>query len=296
MFLIIIVITIVSLRCSVFHPMKTVPAVEHQFPAEENSIMFIGHSTALIHLNGVNILTDPNFNNWVSIMHRSREAGMKIENLPPIDAILISHPHYDHLDKWTLEQLSKEIPIVISKGNGERLSELGFTNVLELNPWDSLKIKNTKIIAVPAKHSGSRNSPWGDYPKALGYIIQGEKTVYFAGDTGIFEEMKDIGNYAKIDVALLPIGAYSPRWFMKDHHMDPEDALKAMRILMAKEMIPIHWGSFRMALDGVDEPKKDLISIIGYNDMKDKVHVLNNGEKFKFMKEQKNESNQQNIR
>lgn len=284
MFLIIIIIAICSLQCSVFHRMQTVPAVEHNFPADENSITFIGHSTALINVNGTNILTDPNFNNWVSIIHRSREAGMKIENLPPIDAILISHPHYDHLDKWTLEQLSKEIPIVISKGNGERLSELGFTNVVEMNPWDSLKIKNTKIIAVPAQHSGSRNSPWADFPKALGYIVQGDKAVFFAGDTGISEEFYNIGKRYSIDVALLPIGAYSPRWFMKDHHMGPEDALEAMRMLNAKEMIPIHWGSFRMAFDGVDEPKEVLLTLINNNGMRYKVHVLNNGEKFLFHK------------
>ncbi len=186
-----------------------------------------------------------------------------------------------------MEQMSKEIPIVISKGNGERLRDLGFTNVVELNPWDILKIKGEKITAVPAQHSGSRNSPWADSPKALGYIIQSEKTIYFAGDTGMFAEMKDIGNYAKIDVALLPIGAFHPRWFMQDHHMGPEDVLPVMSMIGAKEMIPIHWGSFRMAFDGLDEPKKDLISIIHNHGMRDKVHILNNGEKFIFSKDQK---------
>ncbi len=99
MLLIIIAIAFSSLQCSILHNVQTVPAVEHKFPADKNSITFIGHSTTLIHMNGVNILTDPNFNSWSSILHRSRDAGMKIENLPPIDAILISHPHYDHLDK-----------------------------------------------------------------------------------------------------------------------------------------------------------------------------------------------------
>lgn len=265
--------------------MQTVPAVGHEFSVDENSITYIGHATTLIRLKDVNILTDPNFNDWVSIIHRLRDAGMKIENLPPIDVILISHPHYDHFDKWTLEQLSKEIPIVISKGNGERLRELGFTNVLELNPWDSLKIKDTKIIAVPAQHSGSRNSPWADSPKALGYIIQGEKTIYFAGDTGLFEEMKDIGNRAGIDVALLPIGAFRPRWFMKDHHMSPEDALEAMSMLNAKEMIPIHWGSFRMGCDGLDEPKEVLLTLAESDSLRERIHILRNGMKYYFKKE-----------
>jgi len=207
---------------------------------------------------------------------------MQIKNLPPIDAILVSHPHYDHLDKWTLEQFSKDIPIVISKGNGELLSEWGLTNIYELNPWDTLKIKGVKITAVPAQHSGSRNSPWADSPKALGYIVQGEKTIYFVGDTGLFDGFKEIGNRFQIDVALLPIGAYRPRWFMKDHHLSPNDAINAMEMLEAKNMIPIHWGSFKMAFDGVDEPKEELLKLIEKNNLNGKVHLLENGEKFSF--------------
>ncbi|MBU4353069.1 MAG: MBL fold metallo-hydrolase [Nanoarchaeota archaeon] len=275
-------ITISTFGCSVFHNIRTASAVENKFPAGENSIIFVGHSTTLIHLSDVNILTDPNFNSWSSILYRSREAGMQIKNLPPIDAILVSHPHYDHLDKWTLEQFSKDIPIVISKGNGELLSEWGLTNIYELNPWDTLKIKGVKITAVPAQHSGSRNSPWADSPKALGYIVQGEKTIYFVGDTGLFDGFKEIGNRFQIDVALLPIGAYRPRWFMKDHHLSPNDAINAMEMLEAKNMIPIHWGSFKMAFDGVDEPKEELLKLIEKNNLNGKVHLLENGEKFSF--------------
>lgn len=257
---------------------STTPA----FKEGENSIIFIGHSTALIHLNGTNILTDPNFNNWTVIVHRSREPGIQIEKLPKIGAILISHAHRDHLDRWTMEQLPKETPVLISEGNGGILRDWGFTDVREMNIWNKIAINGIKITAAPAKHSGSRNSAFADFPKALSYIIQGEKTVYFAGDTGLFDELKEIGNYSQIDVALLPIGAYRPRWFMKNHHMGPDDAIQAMAMLGAKEMIPIHWGSFRIAYDGIDEPKDVLIKLVDNGSLKERIHVLENGEKYLF--------------
>lgn len=271
-----------GMGCAFSYKTQPVPADELVFAPGEYSITFIGHATLLIHLNDVNILTDPNFNNWSTILRRSREAGMKIQNLPPIDAILISHPHYDHLDKSTLEQLPKDIPIAISKGNGKLLSAWGFKNVKELNPWDTLAIKDAAIIAVPAKHSGSRNSPWINPLKALGYIVQREKTIYFAGDTGLSEEFRKIGKSVRIDIALLPIGAYRPRWFMRNHHMGPEDALEAMTLLSTSEMIPIHWGSFRMALDGLDESKKVLLDLIRGSRFEEKIHVLENGEKYRL--------------
>ncbi len=125
------------------------------FKDNERSVTFIGHGTVLIHLNNTNILTDPNFNEWIIIFHRIREAGLKIENLPKIDAIAISHAHRDHLDKWSIEQFPKDTPVLISKGNGNILSEWGFTDVRELDVWEITDIKGIKIIAVPAKHSGA---------------------------------------------------------------------------------------------------------------------------------------------
>lgn len=284
-FLIIFILTIIIFSCC--FKLQTVPtsSSELDFEKGENSVLFIGHSTTLIHLNGVNILTDPNFNNWLTIFRRLREAGVRIENLPPIDVILISHPHRDHLDKWTIEQFPKNIPVYISKGNGKYLRKWGFTNIYEFDVWETKITKGIKITAAPAQHSGARNSPWAEFPEALGYIVQGEVTVYFAGDTGLFEGFKEIGNHSQIDMALLPIGAYSPRWFMKGHHMGPDDVVNAMAMLKAKEMIPIHWGSFKMALDGIDEPKEALLELIENSSLKEKIHILENGEKFILSKE-----------
>lgn len=252
------------------------------FQENENSIIFIGHATTLIHLNNLNILTDPNFNDWATVIPRSREAGVQIQLLPKVDVILISHAHRDHLDEWTLKQLPKNTTVLISKGNGEYLRKWGFKNVLELDIWEKTVIKGVKITAAPAKHSGARNSAFADYPRALSYVIQGEKTVYFAGDTGLFDGFKEIGNYSQIDVALLPVGAYRPRWFMESHHMSPDDAVLAMAMLGSTEMIPIHWGSFRMALDGVEEPKDVLLGQSGNSSLKERIHVLENGGKYVF--------------
>lgn len=252
------------------------------FKEGENSVVFIGHATALVHINGTNVLTDPNFNDWSTILHRSRLPGLKPEELPDLDAIVISHSHRDHMDGWTLKQLPKDIPILASKGNAEYLHELGFRDVRELETWETATIKGVRITATPAKHSGARNSAWADLPKAFGYLIEGDKTVYFAGDTGFFDGFKEIGNRSKIDLALLPIGAYRPRWVMKRHHMSPEDATSAMDLLGAKDMVPIHWGSFRMALDGVYEPKEVLMRLLGNGSLKEKVHILENGQSYTF--------------
>lgn len=252
------------------------------FNDKEDSITFIGHATTLIRISGTNLLTDPNFNDRIIVFPRSRAAGAKIADLPQIDAILISHTHRDHYDEWSLKQLPKDIPVIISKGNGKYPRELGFKDVRELDPWENTTIKGVKVTATPAKHSGNRNSPFADYPKALGFLAEGNRAVYFAGDTGFFDGFKEIGQKAKIDLALLPIGAYKPRWFMKGRHMNPEDALQATELLGAKAMIPIHWGSFRMALDGADEPRDELLKITESKNLKEKIRILENGDRYFF--------------
>lgn len=242
------------------------------------AVTFIGHATTLIQIDGTNLLTDPNLNDHVAITARRRAASVTAKDLPRLDAVLISHAHRDHLDEWTLRQLPRNVPIFISRGNGARLREWGFTDVREMDVWDACTVGTVRIIATPAKHSGARNSPFADTPKALGFLVRGHRTIYFAGDTGLFDGFNEIGRRADIDLALLPIGGYRPRWFMKSHHMSPADALRAMTMLRAREMVPIHWGSFRMASEGVDEPKQVLLRLIAGGDIEARVHVLENGE------------------
>ncbi len=259
-----------------------VPHAAPVFEEGEHAVIFIGHATTLIHLNGVTILTDPNLNDHVTLLPRSRAAGLGLDALPPLDAVVISHAHRDHLDLWTLRRLPKDLVIVIAKGNGRYLRDLGFTRVHEVDAGQATQIRGVDIIAVPAAHSGARNSPSATWPKALSYVVRGEKTVYFAGDTGLSPAFSEIGRTYPIDVALLPIGAYRPRWYMKNHHLSPTDALEAFRMLRANHMIPIHWGSFRMALDTVDEPAEALLRSLEGESCKNRVHLLANGERFRF--------------
>lgn len=261
---------------------ETIPMTPHSFPAKEHSITYIGHATTLIHLDSVNVLTDPNFNTWCAITRRSRKAGMRLKDLPRIDLVLISHAHRDHLDEWTLEQLPKDVPVLISTGNGHYLREWGFGGVREVAVWDTLRIAGIGITATPAQHSGARNSPTADFPAALGYVLQADKTVYFAGDTALFSGFGEIGDRFQIDVALLPIGAYRPQWFMKRHHMGPQDVFGALEMLGAQEMIPIHWGSFRLAWDGIDEPKEVLLRLMESSCMEKRIRILENGQTHRF--------------
>lgn len=259
-----------------------VPRAAPTFERGENAVVFVGHATTLIHLDGATILTDPNFNDRVMFLRRSRAPGLGIDALPPLDAVLISHAHRDHLDFRTLERLPREVVILIAKGNGHYLRERGFTRVHEVEAGRLTRIGRIDVIAVPVAHSGARNSASATWPRAFSYIVRGEKSVYFAGDTGPSPAFSEIGRAYRIDVALLPIGAYRPRWFMKDHHLSPADALHAFAMLRARHLIPIHWGSFRMAFDAVDEPREVLQNLLEHDPVRERVHVLPNGGRYRF--------------
>ena len=248
-----------------------------------NSATYIGHTTILIKLDGINFLTDPVLTNRINfgLNKRKYPLGFTFDKLPLIDFILISHEHSDHLDKPTLKNFNKNIPVIISSGLGDRVKNLGFTDVRELSWWDSTVIKNLKITAVPSKHIFSKSS---------GYIIAGSKTIYFAGDTGLFEEMEKIGERFNIFLALLPIGDYYPRlWFIpgfikmtRERHMAPDDVPEAIKKLKCDIVIPIHWGAFKISGTSLEEPPEKMKSIIKNYNLKEKVFLLKHGTTFNF--------------
>ncbi len=251
----------------------------HFLPGE-NSVTFVGHATALIHLVDKNILTDPNFSNWIWIVKRHVAAGFRQKDLPPLTAILISHAHYDHFDESTLNKLDPKIPIIVPPGVDKYAKEVGFEKITVLSPWQSLEVDGFKITAVPAKHFHGRNPYTDNTTDFQGYIIQGGgKTVYFAGDTGMFPDFKEIGRRFSIDVALLPISAYNPPAFRRNH-LSPEDAIEAFEMLGAKIMIPIHWGSFTLSREPFEEPPVRLKAEAERKNLTDKVIFLKNGEKW----------------
>lgn len=243
-----------------------------------NRIVYIGHATVLIQLDNLNIITDPMFSEHIGYFARRYvESGIKFENLPPIDAILISHEHPDHLDKPSLKRFPKETVVIVSKGLGERIRKMGFKDVREMSWWQITKIKEVTITATPAKHIFSKSSS---------YVIEGSRNIFFIGDTGLFDGFKEVGKRFKIDMALLPIGDYHPRlWFIprfskmtRDRHMAPDDIPDAIEMLQTKMVIPIHWGTFKISGTGLNEPIERLKKIINDKGLEEKVFILNHGE------------------
>lgn len=234
---------------------------------QEAKVTFINHASLLIQVNNLNILTDPIWSERASPFSfagpaRKREPGIHFEDLPPIHAVLISHNHYDHLDLSSLKMLrDKYDPVfIVPLGVDLLLHENGIVNTRALDWFDQTDLQNASIHAAPAKHFSGRGL--GDTNQTLwaGYVIESEGTkIYFAGDTGygdFYELVRE--HFAPIDLALLPIGAYKPIWFMQPIHMSPEEAVQAHLDIGAKKSIGMHFGTFPMADDGQEEPLHDL--------------------------------------
>ncbi len=215
-------------------------------------VTFIGHASVLVSFNSAHFLFDPVFSERIVFLKRRIPPGIRLEELPPLSGILISHGHYDHFDRWTLRQLAKTTPVIAARGLGTHLKKLGFKTVYELSAWESTRLGSFAITATPAKHFG-RQPFFHEISDFIGFVLQNEKTVYFAGDTAYFEGFRQIGGRFLIDVALLPIGAYKPRKNLKKH-MNPPDALRAFKDLNARWMIPIHWGTFHLGWEGINAP------------------------------------------
>ncbi|PLS07325.1 MBL fold metallo-hydrolase [Neobacillus cucumis] len=216
----------------------------------QTSYTWIGHSTFLIQLNGVNILTDPVWAKRMGFQKRLTEPGIALEDLPEIDLVVISHGHYDHLDFPTLKKLKGNPHYYVPAGLKDLFSKKGYQKVTELNWWENAKHNGINIHFVPAQHWTRRTltdmntSHWG------GYIFQtGKESLYFVGDTGYFNGFKQISERFEIDTVFMPIGAYEPEWFMAVSHISPEDSVKAFIELKAKTFVPMHYGAYRLADD-----------------------------------------------
>ncbi len=227
-------------------------------------VTWINHASLLIQTQNVNILTDPIWSDRCSPVQfagpkRHHPPGVRFEDLPPIDVVLLSHNHYDHMDVPTLQRLAREhAPRVFAGlGNGAFLGEQNVSNVVELDWGHSAALaEGVTLHAVPAQHFSSRGLGDRDANLWCGYVIESAGgPIFFAGDTGWGSHFARIRErFGPMRVALLPIGAFRPEWFMKAVHISPRDAVRAAQALEAKVSIPMHYGTFHLGDDGQDEP------------------------------------------
>ncbi len=236
-------------------------------------ITFINHSTFLIQTDGLNIITDPVYSKRVSPFSfagpkRMRPPGIKFEDLPEIDVVLLSHNHYDHLDISTLKRIKETFnPVFITPlGVDLYLNKKGIQNTVSLDWWQGTQLSDSVIVdAVQAQHFSSRGMFDRDKTLWAGFVIQSPNgNIYFAGDTGYNTFFKEIGNrYAPIKTSLIPIGAYIPRWFMGSVHIDPQHAIQIHKDVNSEFSIGMHFGTFPLADDGQDDPIKELNGSVG---------------------------------
>jgi len=243
----------------------------------------VNHSTVLLQQRGCNILTDPIWSERASPLssigpRRRRKPGVSWEDLPPIDTVLISHNHYDHLDLPTLRRLAArgDSTFIVPAGGARLLRRKNIGPAHEMDWGDRLSLRNLTIHCVPALHFSSRGISDRNQTLWCGYVIEcRERLVYFAGDTGFGRHFAQIREkFGSPRLALLPIGAYEPRWFMAPIHMGPDEAVRAHDILAARTSIAIHHGTFQLADEGLDTPRQQLIACARH----DSFLVLKNGQ------------------
>jgi L-ascorbate metabolism protein UlaG (beta-lactamase superfamily) len=234
---------------------------------DELGVTFIGHSSFLIQIGGCNLLIDPVFARWLVVLRRLRHPGVRIADLPPIDAVLLSHAHMDHLNRPSLRKivehtrrLTGTAPLaIVPWGVSDLIADLGFSHIHSLEWWQSMALSAINITLTPSKHWGARlfNDTYRGFG---GYVLRTPAhSLYHSGDTAYFPGFTEIGRRLAPAIALLPIGAYSPDNF-RGVHTSPEDALQGFLDLRARVMVPMHFGTFRLSAEPVEEPLPRLLA------------------------------------
>lgn len=240
------------------------------------AITWIGHASFLIQFNDLNIVVDPIFANWLFILKRLRRAGLRIEDLPPVDVVLLSHAHFDHFHKPSVRKLSAPKIGVMPWGMGRLAKRLGFSRIIELKWWESFERDGCRVTMTPCRHWGARTIHDQDRGYG-GFVIEHQgRRVYHAGDSAYFAGFKEIGRRLQPEIALLPIGAYYPENF-RNVHMGPDDAINAFHDLGARVMVPMHYGTFKLSFEEMDEPPRWLKALADEQDINHRVQVLEEG-------------------
>ena len=257
---------------------------EHQKPVfpklkfGQVAITWIGHASFLIQFTDLNVLIDPNFANWLFLLKRIKRSGFRISDLPPIDLVLLTHAHFDHFHKPTLRKLPHPKIGIMPRGVGDLAHNLGFTRVIELEWWETFSQAKTnwKVTFTPSQHWGARTI--ADQHRGYGGFVleyQGRK-IYHAGDSAYFDGFKEIGKRLAPEIALLPIGAYHPETF-RTVHMGPDEAVKAFQDLNSKILIPMHYGTFKLSFEDMDEPLRWLRELAAQAKITHRLQALSEG-------------------
>ena len=234
---------------------------------DDVAVTFVGHATFLIQTASTNLLTDPVYAERASPVsfagpRRVRAPGVRFDDLPAISLVLLSHNHYDHCDLGTLRAIDRRFGprLVTPIGNGRLLRSAGIRQVEEIDWWQHANTAPLTITLTPAQHFSARGML--DRNRALwgGFLIEAAgRRIFFAADSGYGPHFREIAaRLGPFDLALLPIGAYEPRWFMKDIHMNPGEAVQAHLDLGARHSIAMHFGTFQLTPEGIDEPVREL--------------------------------------
>lgn len=245
---------------------EDVPFVEvdvESLKTENDYLLWVGHSTLLIKIRNVKILIDPLFADRILTKKRFKSLNYSLRDILPVDYVLVSHNHIDHLEADALRVLKNSCRYLVPAGLDYFMQRYNIKNYITFEWYSSFRENEMEFIFVPAQHWSQRGildrnlSLWG------GWIIKGHNfSIYYAGDTGyfnIFERLRK--RYGVFDLSILPIGAYAPRWFSYKNHMSPYDALRAFCELNARKMLPVHWGAFRLGKESCSEPIRRLFSL-----------------------------------
>lgn len=231
--------------------------------SDNGAATWIGHATYVLRLGGATILTDPVWSARIpGVRRRLVPPGLPLESIAPIDAVVISHNHYDHLDAPTIRRIPRTTAVFVPGMLGAWFRRRSFKNVVELEWWESARVGDVTVTFTPAHHWSRRGmydtckTLWG------GWVCSaGDTSIYFAGDSAYGPCFEAIGSrFPALDLALMPIGAYEPNWFMKSTHMTPEEAVQACVDLGARRMATMHWGTFVLSTEPILEPPQRAVA------------------------------------
>jgi L-ascorbate metabolism protein UlaG (beta-lactamase superfamily) len=250
----------------------------------ELGVTFIGHASFFVQMGGQNVVLDPNFARWLFVLKRLRKPGLRVDDLPPIDLVLVTHAHFDHLHRPSLRAIvnhtrrrtGKAPTIVVPHHVFDLVSDIGFEEIVELDWWNHYRHGGLTVTHVPSRHWGARILK-DSHRGYGGYVLRSEKhSLYHAGDTAYFSGFREIGQRLSPEVALLPIGAYNPEQF-RNVHTSPGDATRAFLDLNSRWMVPMHYGSFRLSHEPIDEPLQLLEKEAKSAGIEDRVVVMEEG-------------------